>query len=92
MEHGVQHGLIVKLKVVLRQDGKTLTRPQFHRSLCRFEFATDGFKEGGLTRTIGSNHAVNVAVGKLHVHVLVKHALTKLNSDVRKSDHLLSMG
>ena len=92
LQHGVEHGLVVKLEVVLGEHGESLAGAQFHRSLCRFEFAADGFKEGGLTRTIGSNHAVNVAVGKLHVHVLVEHALTKLNSDVRKSDHLLSMG
>ena len=92
LQHGVEHGLVVKLEVVLGEHGESLAGAQFHRSLCRFEFAADGFKEGGLTRAVGTNHAVDIAVGKLHVHVLVEHTLTKLNSDVRKSDHLLSMG
>ena len=92
LEHGVEHGLVVKLEVVLGEHGESLAGAQFHRSLCRFEFAADGFEERGLARAVGTNHTIDVAVGKLHVHVLVEHALTKLNSDVRKSDHLLSMG
>ena len=89
LHHGVHHRERIIFEVVLTQDRETLTWSQFYRSLVGFQFTADGFQERRFTRTVGTDDAVDVAIGKLDVDVFVKDAFAKLNGEIRNCYHFV---
>ena len=87
LKYRVEHGLIVEFEVVLRENGQPLAGAEFHLALGGLELAADGFEQGRFAGTVGANDAVDVAVRKFHVHILVENALAELNGYVGKCDH-----
>ena len=81
-EHCVEHCLLVILEVVLAQYAQALARAQFHSTLGGLQLTADGLQQGRFSSTVGTDHSVDVAVSKLHVHVLVENALAELYGDV----------
>ena len=81
-KHCVEHGFLVILEVILTEYAQTFTWSQFHSSLAGLQFSADGFEQCGFSCPVCTNHAIDVAVGKLHVHVLVEDALAELNGNV----------
>ena len=86
-EHRVEHGVFVKLEVVLAQHGEAFARAHLHGALVRFEFARDGFQQRGLAGAVGTDDAVDVAAVELEVDVLVQYALAELYGQVGKGYH-----
>ena len=78
-QYGVEHGVFVKLEVVLREHTEALARSHFDGALRGLQFAADGFEQGRFPRAVCADDAIDVAVGELHVHVFVEHAFAKLN-------------
>ena len=82
LHHGIHHRELIELEVVLAQHRQAFARSQFHASLVRFQFSADGFQQSRFAGTIGTDDAIDVAVGELHVNVFVEHALAKLNGQI----------
>ena len=77
-ENGVHHAVCVILKVVLLEHRQAFAWAHLHSSFVWLQVSTDGAQEGGFTRTIGADDAVDVATGKFDVYVFVKYTFAKL--------------
>ena len=87
-EHGVEHRLVVVLEVILREHAQSLARPHLDGAFVGFQFAADGLQQSGFACTVSADDAVDVAVGELHVDVLVEDAFAELDGEVGDSNHI----
>jgi len=90
-QHGIEHGEVVPLEVVLTEHGEAFARAQGHAALGRFEFARNGLQEGGLSGTVRTDDTINITVGELHVHVLVQHSFAELDGEIGNCYHDLCL-
>ena len=81
-EHRVEHGKLVVLKVVLAQHRQAFAGAHLYRAFRGVELAGDGAEQRGLACAVRADNAVDVAVGELHIHILIKDALAKLNGQI----------
>ena len=81
-QYRVEHCFLIILEMVLAQYAQALAWSQFHCSFTGFQFSADGFQQGGFACAVGAYHSIDVAVGELHVDVLVEDAFAELNGDV----------
>ena len=86
-EDGVKHRVVVEGKVILRQDGEALARPQRDRATRRVELAADGAQEGGFTSPVGTDDAVAIAGQKLEIDVLKKDPLSESDVQTANCNH-----
>ena len=82
LQHGVEHRLGVKFVVVLREHREAFAGSHLHRTFGRLKFAADGSQQGGFACTVCTDDAIDVATGKLHVNILIKDTLAKLNGEI----------
>lgn len=88
-EHGVEHGLVVILEVVLTEDGEALAGPHLYLALRGVQFAGDGTEQGRFAGTVGTDDAVDVTTGELQVDVLIENALAKLDGEIGNCNHIV---
>ncbi|EJX06056.1 hypothetical protein EVA_05835 [gut metagenome] len=81
-KNGVQHSAIVKFKVVLAQHGEAFAWAHFNGSLGRVEFAGNSLEQSRLTCAVSTNYTINISICKLHVDILIKDALSKLDGKI----------
>src|SRR5215217_2163367 len=76
-QYRVQYSKLVKTKLVLLQHGHALTGRYFHAAFVGLDLTRKNFQERGFAGTVGTNHAIAIALGKAEVHFIKQHTLAK---------------
>ena len=88
-QHGLQHGALVELEVVLFQHREALAGAHGDGARGGGELAGEDTHQGGFTGTVGTDDAVAVATVEGQVHVLEQDTLAELYGKVICLNHLL---
>ena len=76
--HRVHHRKSIPLKVVLAQNGKTLSRSQHDGARRRVQLPGNRFQESRFSGAVGTDDTITVTTCKLQVYVIEQHSFTKL--------------
>ena len=85
---GVQHRELIVLKVVLLQEGETLSRRNRDVAVRGFQLARENFQESGLSRSVRADEAVTISLCKLNVYVLKERLLADAERNAVCTDHI----
>jgi hypothetical protein len=86
-EHGVEHGVIIELKLVLFQHGHALTGSYLHGSLIGLYFAAKDLEEGGFTSPVCAYYAVAVATDKTEAYFIEQYPFSIGKGYISNTDH-----
>ena len=78
--HGVDDGVFVEFKVVLAQHAQALAGAESHAAGGGLKLSRQNLHQRGLSRAVGSDYAVAVAVVESQVHVLEENSLPELHT------------
>jgi len=87
-QHGIEYRILIPLEVVLAKYRKAFARTKGYRSFGRLQFARNGFQEGRLTGTVGTDDTIDITIRELQVHILVQHTLAKLDGEIGNCYHV----
>ncbi len=88
-QHCLHDCAVVKFKVVLFQYGKAFARSHGHSARCGRQLSREHAHQGGFACAVSPYYTVAVAAVECEVHVLEKHALAKLDTEVIGLNHLV---
>ncbi len=78
--HGIKHRAFIKLEVVLTQYRESFAGAESDGALRGREFSGKDLHQRGFSGTIGSDHAIAVAMVESKVHILKENSLSELHS------------
>jgi len=86
-DHGIDHRVLFKRKLILTQFTEPDIRLQHHLAGRGFQVTTEDFHERRFAAAVGTNQAVSVTLSKADVDVFEQWLGAKLHGDIGRGDH-----